>query len=895
MGFRKHPVQYKYICMKHFLLLIFTVAFFSARADHITGGEMYYTYTGSSNGLYNYHVTLKQFRSCFTANRQFANPTYIGVFNRTTGQRISNLHIPLSREEELSTTSTDPCITRAPHVCYLVGYWEFDISLPASPDGYVLTSQVTNRVDAINNLQIGYGRIGATYTAEIPGTAAVQNSSAQFTGDDLVTICAENAFSYSFAAHDADGDQLRYYFCEAYLTAGYSGGGGGGGGGGPGGGGGGNNSLPPEPPPYSSVPYGSGFSGGAPLSNRVHINPNTGLITGIAPGTGIYVVTVCVQEIRNGVAIATQRKDLQINITGCTIAAATLLPEYMLCRNTQQLSVANLSNSPLIAAYFWEFKNSAGNIVYTSTNPVADHTFAAPGTYTIKLATNRGMQCPDSIESKALVYPGFIPQFSSVGACINRPVLFTDETTTVTGAVNFWDWDFGELSQQTDFSAEQHPSYTYPGMGTKNVRLIVHNTDGCKDTIANPVDILDKPPIGLNFRDTLICPPDGLQLQATGTGVFSWSPGIQITGANTPSPFVTPVSDTKYYVDLDQNGCLNRDSVMIRTIDHVSLRLPADTIICQGDAIQLRPETNGLLYTWMPAATLNFPDVKNPTATVTQNTTYSLTATISGCTATDDITVTTVPYPRAFAGADTVICFENPAQLHGQTDGSSYTWQTTDANGVPAATLNPLVRPASTAAYVFSATDTRGCPKPARDTVVVQVLPAIHAFAGSDTAIVLGQPLQLNASGGLQYTWSPANGLSSPFIANPVAQFNTPTRAFQYKVLVQNEAGCADSAFMNVKVYNTLPQVFVPTAFTPNGDGTNDQLRPIAAGIQEIEYFMVYNRWGQLVFTSKQNGVGWDGRINGAPQSTGVYVWQVKAKDYLGYDFFLTGTATLIR
>ncbi|AWO02041.1 hypothetical protein DLD77_10215 [Chitinophaga alhagiae] len=872
-------------------------AAFSARADHITGGEMYYTYTGFSNGLHNYRVTLKQFRSCFTANRQFANPTYIGIFNRNTGEKINELQVPLSREEELSTTSTDPCITRAPFICYLVGYWEFNISLPPSADGYTLTSQVTNRVDAINNLEPGYGRIGATYTAEIPGTLAATNSSAYFTGSDLVTICADNAFSYSFAAEDPDRDQLRYYFCEAYQTLGYSGGGGIGGGGGGGGGGGigGNNSQPPVPPPYYSVPYGTGFSSGAPLGNRVHIDPNTGLITGIAPGTGIYVVTVCVQEIRNGVAIATQRKDLQINITGCTVAAATLQPEYMLCRNSTQLTVGNLSNSPLIASYFWEFRNSAGNVVYSSTNAVADHTFTTPGTYTIKLATNRGLQCPDSTEAQALVYPGFIPAFTSTGTCINRPVLFHDETTTVTGAVNFWDWDFGEPSLQTDFSAEQHPSYTYPATGNKNVRLIVHNTDGCKDTLFNPVDILDKPPVGLRFRDTLICPPDQLQLQATGTGVFSWTPAAQITGANTAAPYVSPVTDTKYYVDLDQNGCLNRDSVTVRVVDHVSLQLPADTVICQGDAIQLRPSTNGLLFTWAPAAPLNFPDLKNPTATVTQTTTFSVTASISQCRATADMTVITVPYPRASAGADTVICFENAAQLHGATDGNTYTWQTADANGVPAASLEPVVRPASTAAYVLTVTDNKGCPKPVRDTVVVRVLPKIDAFAGRDTAIVLGQPLQLNASGGIHYTWSPAQGLSSTSIPDPVALFNSPTRAFRYTVIVQNEAGCADSAFMNVKVYNTLPQVFVPTAFTPNNDGLNDQLRPIAVGIQEIEYFMVYNRWGQLVYSGRQNGMGWNGRINGTLQNTGVYVWQVKAKDYLGYDFYLTGTATLLR
>ncbi len=114
------------------------------------------------------------------------------------------------------------------------------------------------------------------------------------------------------------------------------------------------------------------ISAAARLSDRVTINPATGMISGIAPGVGIYVVTVCVQEIRNGVAIAVQRKDLQLNITGCTVAAASLLPEYMLCGNTQRLTVANQSNSPLISSWHWEFTNSAGAVVYNSNTQTAD-------------------------------------------------------------------------------------------------------------------------------------------------------------------------------------------------------------------------------------------------------------------------------------------------------------------------------------------------------------------------------------------------------------------------------------------------------------------------------------------------------------------------------------------
>lgn len=872
--------------MKHILLLIVFMGsvVLPLKADHITGGQFYYTYTGKTGDLHTYRFTLMEFMTC-NDNREFNSPTIIGVFNRATGARISDVEVRLSRQEDIGGTSNDPCITRAPVICYRVGYWDFSLSLPASADGYLLSAQVTNRVDGINNLQPNYDRIGATYTCEIPGTrslaSAIENNSARFTGSDIVTVCANNNFNYSFAAEDADGDELRYFFSDAYQTVGYSSGRN-------------NVSLPPQPPPYYPVPYGNGYSGSQPLGNNVTINPTTGMITGIAPGTGIYVITVCVQEIRNGIAIATQRKDLQLNITGCTIAAATLLPSYMLCGNSTELVAGNLSNSPLISSYAWEITDNNGNMVYESQQATANHTFAQPGTYTIKLATNRGQQCSDSTTATAFVYPGFEPRIQTRGTCISKPVLFEDRTTSVYGTTNFWDWDFGDAAVQTDFSLQQNTAYQYPYPGRKTVQLIAGNDLGCRDTVTAFVDIVDKPPIGLAFRDTLICPPDALQLRASGQGTFTWSPAVNLSGGNTPTPVVQPPVDTKYYVDLDLDGCENHDSVLVRVVDHVSLSLPSDTVICLGDTVQLRPISNGLIYSWAPQMGLSDAGTSSPLAVPRQSTTFTLTTSISNCRATEDITISTVPYPTANAGPDTLICYGTPATLHASTDGSSYNWQTQGPLDDPRS-LHPVARPLSTTPYMFFTYDTRGCPKPGTDTVIVNVLPAIHPFAGNDTAVVIGQPLQLHASGGILYNWSPAIGLSDPNAADPVGLYNTSSSGIRYRVIVQNEAGCTDSAFLQVKVYGTLPTVFVPTAFTPNGDGINDILRPVAAGMSQIVFFRIYTRWGELVYSGTQNRIGWDGRINGRIQSTNVYVWQVKAVDYLGQDFFKTGTATLIR
>jgi gliding motility-associated-like protein len=209
--------------------------------------------------------------------------------------------------------------------------------------------------------------------------------------------------------------------------------------------------------------------------------------------------------------------------------------------------------------------------------------------------------------------------------------------------------------------------------------------------------------------------------------------------------------------------------------------------------------------------------------------------------------------------------------------------------------LNPITYPPRTTDYILSAFDTKGCPKPGIDTIRITVYPKMRVSAGRDTAIVIKQPLQLNASGGIAYKWSPASNLSATNIPNPIALFVNLDENIRYKVVAFSEEGCVDSAFITIKIYQTRPTVFVPTAFTPNNDGKNDLLRPIAVGIKNIEYFSIYNRWGQLLFSTKINGHGWDGKINGALQSTGTFVWMVKATDYTGGAYFQKGVFTLIR
>ena len=870
--------------MKKYLLILLLLAGlpFPSFARHIAGGEIFYEYLGpgSSPGTSQYRITLRLFRDCQSTGAQLDPSISISIYEKVNNIPYagSPFAVTLNRTDVVQKGGNIPCIINAPIVCYQVGYYFLTITLPNNASGYWVSFQRCCRVDNITNLSLAIGA-GATYLGSIAGTNDLgtgTNSSPQFALKDTALVCQNRNFQLDFGATDPDGDILTYEFCEAYD--------------------GGSSGSPvvanPPPPPYGIVPYGTGFSSTSPLGGTSTINPNTGLISGMAPAAGFYVIAVCVKEWRNGKVINTHRKDFMLKVADCDFVAAQLPISATYCDDFVT-SFENLTPSSLIFAWKWDFGVS-GTLTDTSNLALPTYTYLDTGIYTVKLVVNPGDQCSDSATMRLGVYPGFFPDFSTTISCVNRPTQFNDLTTSTYGFVNSWRWNFGESAVNNDTSRTQNPTYTYPSVGQKNVQLIVSSSKGCVDTTYKDIIILDKPVINLPFKDTLICLNDSLRIPVPGSGVFNWTPNNNIQFANTSNPLVFPSTTTWYNVALDDNGCRNNDSVRVRVISAVTLKVRTDTSSCRGDGVQLSAESDGLRFSWAPNINLSDATIINPIATPLSSTTYQLTATVGSCFVTEDVTVFVVPYPTVNAGPDITICYNNPVQLNGNVIATNLFWRPQGSLN-NANVLNPIARPTVTTNYILTATDTLGCPKPGYDTVLVTVLPKVMANAGNDTSIVANQPLQLIATGGTNYRWSPSTGLNNINIANPVAQLNENTDSIRYKVLVTNNLGCLDSATLLVKVFRTNPQIFVPTGFTPNGDGLNDILKPIGVGIDRIEYFRVYNRWGQLVFSTTRNNHGWDGKIKGTNQTTGTFVWLVKGVDYTGKAVFLKGTSTLIR
>lgn len=174
-----------------------------------------------------------------------------------------------------------------------------------------------------------------------------------------------------------------------------------------------------------------------------------------------------------------------------------------------------------------------------------------------------------------------------------------------------------------------------------------------------------------------------------------------------------------------------------------------------------------------------------------------------------------------------------------------------------------------------------------KDITIYEVFP----FAGNDTILAKGQPLTLHASGGEFYAWSPPDGLNNATIADPELKWNDD---ITYVLRVSNTQGCVGYDTISIKYY-TGPDIYIPNAFTPNGDGRNDLFRFIPVGITEYKYFRIFNRWGQEVYSSTDFRQGWDGTYKGQPAPLDTYIWILEGKDFTGKTILKKGTVTLVK
>ncbi len=293
--------------------------------------------------------------------------------------------------------------------------------------------------------------------------------------------------------------------------------------------------------------------------------------------------------------------------------------------------------------------------------------------------------------------------------------------------------------------------------------------------------------------DVTICDGGLTQLTATGGNAYQWRPTTGLDNPNSPTPVASPAVTTEYCVlVISATGCLDTDCVTVTVGSQLQPSAGNDVSVCSGSSTQLQA-SGGINYQWSPTTGLSNSNTSNPIANPSQTTTYCVTVTDgNGCEGTDCVTVTVGDNLVAEAGQDRTICSGSSTQLQ-VSGGTSYTWS--PAVGLSnASSANPTASPSATTTYCVTITDSNGCSGTDCVTVVVE---NTFANAGNDESICSGSSTTLTATGGNNFSWSPATGLSNPNIANPIANPSTTTT---YCVTVTGASGCqaVDCMILNV-------------------------------------------------------------------------------------------------
>ena len=372
--------------------------------------------------------------------------------------------------------------------------------------------------------------------------------------------------------------------------------------------------------------------------------------------------------------------------------------------------------------------------------------------------------------------------------------------------------------------------------------------------------------------DTLVCEGTTVSFEAHDALNYLWEDGQ----TDTITTFLAS-TDTTVQV-IASTSC--RTDTLTTFLDVVPFptslpAIPLPDTICVGDVLQLNAggqidSPYNLLYTWSPSTGLSNPSVANPILTGNVTTTFTLSVETQGfpnCysyTDSVEIFVDTVHILPTIIG-DTSVCFGEESTITA-INANSYMWP--DSSIGNSFTFTP---PYDTIIVLQSSTtcfnDVTNIP------VTVNPLPVTQS--SSDTTTAVDVPVELYTSGGSTYHWIPGIGLNCNTCDIVSA---SPTETTTYLIEIIDSLGC--KSYDTLTVYIEYFPFFIPNGFSPNGDGNNDVLYIRGTGIQSI-YLQIFDRYGSLIFESKDQSFGWDGTFKNKPVNTGVYIYnaQVFYKD----------------
>lgn len=560
-----------------------------------------------------------------------------------------------------------------------------------------------------------------------------------------------------------------------------------------------------------------------------------------------------------------------------------------------------------ISTWNWDFGDGQ-----SSNQQNTIHPYSTPNTYNVTLTVTTTDNCSDDTTIATTVEPNPIADFTVTDVCESMPSVFNDVST---GAITTWAWDFGDSQSST----QQSPTHTYTTPNTYTVELIVATAAGCSDTISTTTTIF--PGATANFSATTVC--EGLPTQFTdlsnpsqGGTITNWAWDFDVSGGNSSqqNPAYTYASYGDYNVTLTvttANSCSSQFSLPV-AVYAVPQAGFTGTDVCLNETTEF---TNSSTiagsdtissYAWTFGSGQS-ASVENPTNLYAADGTYNvqlITTSNNGCKDTATSTVIVHPLPQINFSNDPVggcvpidINFTDASTI---TSGTIVAWNWTASGSGQSSNQNPSFTYTSAGTYDVSLTVTsdQGCTssQTSVDKVTIWPLPSANFLHEPVSPDIIYPEFEFEdvSVDAEAWEWDFGDHSEGSTEQDPVHLY-PDTGTYEVTLIVFNEFGCSDTTTEEVTVRPAFI-IYIPTAFTPDGDGLNDTFKPKGFGFREYE-MRIYSRWGHQLFVTSDPEVGWDGTYphTGEPVMDGMYVYRIIAQGDFDYLKTYDGKVILLR
>jgi gliding motility-associated-like protein len=428
-----------------------------------------------------------------------------------------------------------------------------------------------------------------------------------------------------------------------------------------------------------------------------------------------------------------------------------------------------------------------------------------------------------------------------------------------------------------------------------NTNYIVTVSSGAcsgKDTVRVRVSSLT-PDAGLSQS---ICQGDSVRLNASGGFFYAWMDDGTLSDTAIHNPYCKPGVTTTYTVFVSDGICTRQDTVLIAVTGTGSISAGTDKSICEKDSVQLSV-TGGVTYTWHPATGMSDTASATPKVSPAGTTQYIVVTSLANCKSSDTVLVTVNPPPVISAGNDTIICRDAAYQIPAVSSGADkYKW--TPATFLDNdSLLQPVIKADSNIQYTIKAINSAtNCFS--YDTLNITLSIPVASFTTSTTMGTFPFNVYFtntSVATNPTYSWYFEDVDSFYADKNPVHRY-TQDGIFNVWLRVTDELGCIDSTPVSITAIDQL-KIFIPSMFTPNGDGINDVFKiGYTKDALDIMTGSIWNRWGAKLYEfTMPDGEWWDGKEGGQLCQDDVYFYTVEALDHQKHRKNYSGTITLLR